>query len=55
MIKTFVPQLLLAGFSGTVGIGVGSDGVITLGAEKLNVNDPCNGASPSEKRVYETR
>jgi hypothetical protein len=47
-INTFVPQLLLAGSWDCVGVGVGSVGVITLGAEKLNVNDPCKGTSPSE-------
>ena len=36
--KTFVPQLLLAGVCDCVGVGVGSAGVMTLGAEKLNVN-----------------
>jgi len=48
IMKTFVPQLLLAGTWDCVGIAVGSLGVITLGAEKLKVNEPCNGASPSE-------
>ena len=48
MIKTLVPQLLLAGFWDCAGVGVGSLGVITLGAEKLNVKEPCSGASPSE-------
>lgn len=40
MMNTFVPQLLLAGVCDCVGVGVGSVGEITLGAEKLNVNEP---------------
>ena len=54
MINMFVPQLLLAGVCDSVGVGDGSLGVITVGAEKLNVNDPSNGTSPSEYSVYET-
>jgi len=37
MTKTLVPQLLLAGVCDCVGVGVGVLGVITVGAEKLNV------------------
>ena len=48
IIKTLVPQLLLAGVCDLVGVGVGSLGEITLGAEKLNVKEPSNAASPSE-------
>ncbi len=51
MIKIFVPQLLLAGVCDSVGVGEGSLGVITLGAEKLNVKEPSSGASASEYRV----
>ena len=46
--KILVPQLLLAGAWDLVGVGDGSVGVITLGEEKLNVNEPSSGASPSE-------
>ena len=51
MIKIFVPQLLLAGVCDSVGVGEGSLGVITLGAEKLNVKEPSSGTSASEYRV----
>jgi len=54
IINILVPQLLLAGVCDSVGVGDGSEGEITVGAEKLNVNEPSRGASASEYKTYET-
>jgi hypothetical protein len=51
MTKAFVPQLLTSAFALVLSVGIGCGVEISLGAAKVNLNEPSSGTSFSANSV----